>query len=80
MEIYSDTFVHYIKTNTGFGKRGVTKRDVELINRHKNSLLEIKAAGGIDSFDKMNELINAGASRIGTSYSVKILKQMKEEK
>ena len=79
-EICNETFVHYIKTNTGFGKRGVTKNDIEVINKHKSELLEIKASGNIKTFKQMNELIKAGASRIGTSSSVEIVNQIKEEK
>lgn len=79
-QICNETFVHYIKTNTGFGKRGVTLDDVKTIAKYKNEILEIKAAGGIDSFKQMNDLIKAGATRIGTSSSVKIISEMKEDK
>ena len=75
-EICNETFVNFIKTNTGFGRRGVTKEDVELINKHKNEVLEIKASGNITSFKQMNELIKAGATRIGTSHSVDIVTHM----
>lgn len=76
-EICNETFVNFIKTNTGFGKRGVTLEDVKLINKHKNELLEIKASGGIKTYEQMNELIEAGASRIGTSNSVNIMEEIK---
>lgn len=79
-QICNETFVHYIKTNTGFGKRGVTLDDVKTIAKYKNEILEIKASGGIDSFKQMNDLIKAGATRIGTSSSVKIISEMKEDK
>ena len=78
-EICNETFVNFIKTNTGFANRGVTPEDVELINKHKNELLEIKASGGIKTFKQMNELIEKGATRIGTSQSVEIVTHMKEE-
>ena len=78
-EICNETFVNFIKTNTGFANRGVTTEDVELINKHKNELLEIKASGGIKTFKQMNELIEKGATRIGTSHSVEIVTHMKEE-
>ena len=77
-EICNDTFVNFIKTSTGFGKRGASVDDVKLINKHKNEVLEIKASGGIDTYDKMNELIEAGATRIGTSNSVKIVNNIHE--
>ena len=77
-EICNDTFVNFIKTNTGFGLRGVTLEDVELINKHKNEVLEIKASGGIKTYDQMNKLIEAGATRIGTSNSVEIVTHITE--
>ena len=79
-EICNETYVNYIKTNTGFGTRGVTLEDVKTINEHKNELLEIKASGGIKNYEQMNELIEAGASRIGTSNGVYIVTHIKEEK
>lgn len=79
-EICNKTFVNFIKTNTGFGQRGVSLEDVKIIKEHKNELLEIKASGGITNFKQMNELILAGASRIGTSHSVDIVTHIKEDK
>lgn len=79
-EICNETFVNYIKTNTGYGKRGVSKEDIDIINKYKNDLLEIKASGGIKTFKQMNELIEKGVSRIGTSSSIDIIKNIKEEK
>ena len=78
-EICNETFVNFIKTNTGFGSKGVSLHDVELINKHKDELLEIKASAGITTFKQMDELIKAGATRIGTSHSVDIVTHMKEE-
>lgn len=71
-EICNETFVNFIKTSTGFGKRGASVHDVELMNKYKNDVLEIKAAGGIKNYKQMHELIKAGASRIGTSSGVEI--------
>ena len=75
-EICNETFVNFIKTNTGFGSRGVTLEDVQIMNAHKSEVLEIKASGGIKTFEQMNELIEAGATRIGTSHSVDIVTHM----
>lgn len=74
-EICNDTYVNFIKTNTGFSTRGVTLDDVKLINEHKNDVLEIKASGGIKNIDFMEELIEAGATRIGTSSGVSIMNE-----
>ena len=72
-EICNETFVNFIKTSTGFGKRGASVHDIELMKNHANELLEIKASGGITSENQALELINEGATRIGTSSGVKII-------
>ncbi len=77
-EICNETFVNYIKTSTGFGSRGASVEDVKLINEHRNEVLEIKASGGIKTYEQMNELINAGATRIGTSSGVSIVTNIHE--
>lgn len=74
-EICNELFIHYIKTSTGFGKRGVNLNDVDIINKHKSEILEIKASGGIQTFDFAAELVNKGVTRIGTSNGVKIMKE-----
>ena len=74
-EICNETFVNFIKTSTGFGEYGAKVEDVELINKHKNELLEIKASGGIKDMDTLEAMINAGATRIGTSNGVKIFSE-----
>ena len=79
-EICNETFVNYIKTNTGFGKRGVSIEDLKTINKYKNDLLEIKASGNIRTFKQMDELIKEGASRIGTSSGVDIIENIKNGK
>ena len=66
-QICNDTFVNYIKTSTGFGKRGVSLDDIDIINAHKNEILEIKASGGIKSEEMIEELLNKGVTRLGIS-------------
>ena len=66
-EICNETFVHFIKTSTGFGTRGASLEDIAIINEHKNDVLEIKASGGIKTYDEALSFIEAGATRIGTS-------------
>ena len=72
-EICNETFVNFIKTSTGFGKRVASVHDIKLMKSHANELLEIKASGGITSENQALELINEGATRIGTSSGVKII-------
>lgn len=66
-EICNDTFVNFIKTSTGCGTRGVNLEDIDIINNHKNDILEIKASGGIRSIDMVESLIQNGVTRIGVS-------------
>ena len=73
-EICNDTFVNFIKTSTGFGTRGASVDDISIINSHKNEVLEIKASGGIKTKKQMIDMIEAGATRIGTSHGVEIMK------
>ena len=72
-EICNETFVNFIKTSTGFDKEGANVEVVELINKHRNEVLEIKASGGINCEKKALALIEAGATRIGTSSGVSII-------
>ncbi len=67
VEICNDTFVNFIKTSTGFGPRGASLEDIEIINKYKNDVLEIKASGGIKTYDDAINFIEAGVTRIGTS-------------
>lgn len=72
-EICNETFVNFIKTSTGFSEYGARVEDVKLINEHKNEILEIKASGGIRDISSAEDMINAGATRLGTSSGVKIM-------
>ena len=74
-EICNETFVNFIKTSTGFGTEGVKADDVELINHYRNEVLEIKASGGIKTRKDMLDMIEAGATRIGTSCGIEIMKE-----
>lgn len=65
----------YVKTSTGFGPGGATVHDVELMRRTVGAGMGIKAAGGIRSYDDARALIAAGATRIGASAGVRILKE-----
>lgn len=73
-EICNGTFVNFIKTSTGFSEYGARVEDIKLMNEHKNEILEIKASGGIRDIKKAEDMINAGATRLGTSSGVKLMK------
>ena len=64
----------YIKTSTGFSTAGATFHDVELFAEHVAPQVKIKAAGGISSMEDAEKFLQLGASRLGTSRIVKIVK------
>lgn len=73
-EIVSLSGADFIKTSTGFSTAGATKEDVKLFSENVADHLKIKAAGGIASLKDAEDFINLGASRLGTSRIVKIIK------
>ena len=68
-----DMGADFVKTSTGFGPGGATIRDVELMRRIVGKDMGIKAAGGIQDAAATRKMIEAGATRIGASASVKIV-------
>lgn len=73
--IARDVRPDFIKTSTGFGTGGATAAAVRLMKENAGSDVKIKAAGGIRSWQACAEMIDAGAERIGTSSSLKILEE-----
>jgi deoxyribose-phosphate aldolase len=63
----------FVKTSTGFGPRGASVRDVEIMRRTVSSHIGVKAAGGIRDLDAALAMLAAGATRLGTSAGVEIL-------
>ena len=73
-EIVSASGADYIKTSTGFSTGGATREDVNIFAENVAPHLKIKAAGGIASLEDAEDFIKLGASRLGTSRIVKIIK------
>jgi deoxyribose-phosphate aldolase len=65
----------YVKTSTGFGAAGATVEDVRLLARAAAERIGVKAAGGIRDWATCKALLEAGATRIGTSAGMMILEQ-----
>ena len=72
--VVTESGADYIKTSTGFSAAGATFDDVALFAKHLGSNVKIKAAGGISSLEDAEKFISLGASRLGTSRIVKIIK------
>lgn len=75
-EIVTSSGADYIKTSTGFSTSGATFDDVKLFSEHIGENVKIKAAGGISSLEDAEKFMELGASRLGTSRIVKIVKNM----
>jgi deoxyribose-phosphate aldolase len=63
----------FVKTSTGFSKAGATTADVALMRRVVGGEMGVKAAGGVKDYGQAQEMIRAGATRIGASVGVKIV-------
>lgn len=79
-EIAKEVKPDFIKTSTGFGTGGATVEDVRLMKSIVKDDVKVKAAGGIRDWKTCQAMIEAGAERIGTSSSLKILEEFKNEK
>ncbi len=65
----------FVKTSTGFGPGGATVHDVALMRQTVGARMGVKAAGGIRNYEQAQQMIDAGATRIGASAGVAIVKQ-----
>lgn len=74
--IVTNVGADFIKTSTGFSKAGATLADIELFAANVGPNVRIKAAGGISSLEDAEAFLKAGASRLGTSRIVRLVKKM----
>jgi deoxyribose-phosphate aldolase len=68
-----DNGAHFVKTSTGFSKAGATVEDIALMRRIVGPDFGVKASGGIRSYQDAVAMIQAGASRLGTSAGIAIV-------
>jgi deoxyribose-phosphate aldolase len=73
-EMYSGLGADFLKTSTGYAEKGASIEAVRLMKNHLPDAVKIKASGGIRDYDFAQQLILAGASRLGCSASVAIVK------
>ena len=73
--LVSEAKADFIKTSTGFSTAGATREDIILFRKNVDQNVKIKAAGGIKTIGDAEDFINLGASRLGTSRIVKIVKE-----
>ena len=70
----------YVKTSTGFGPGGATPADVALMRRVVGTAMGVKAAGGIRDYETVKTMVAAGATRVGASAGVRIVKEASGER
>lgn len=73
-EVVSKSGADFIKTSTGFSTAGATFDDIKLFAKHVDPKVKIKAAGGIKTLEDAEKFIELGASRLGTSRIIKLIK------
>ena len=78
-QVVSKSGADFIKTSTGFSTGGATAEDIKLFAENVDSHVKIKAAGGISSLEDAELFMSLGASRLGTSRIVKIVKGTGDE-
>jgi len=78
LEACVDSGASFAKTSTGFSTGGATVEDVRLLHEAAAGRILVKASGGIADLDAAFRLIEAGASRLGSSRSVAIMREMME--
>jgi deoxyribose-phosphate aldolase len=72
-ELSMSAGAHFVKTSTGFSTGGATVEDVALMKSVVGDNLEVKASGGVRDRETAIKMIEAGATRIGTSSGIKII-------
>ena len=73
-KLVTESGADFIKTSTGFSTAGATFADIELFAKNVGPNVQMKAAGGISSLADAEKFIELGATRLGTSRIIKILK------
>jgi deoxyribose-phosphate aldolase len=69
----------FVKTSTGFAGGGATPQDVKLMKDTVGDALEVKASGGVRNLEDFNNMIEAGATRIGASAGVQIIQGLESD-
>lgn len=78
-ELSKEAGANFVKTSTGFSTAGANVEDVELMKSIVGDALEVKASGGIRDLDTALKMIEAGATRLGVSAGVQIMKEYKSK-
>jgi deoxyribose-phosphate aldolase len=74
-DFYRNFDVAFLKTSTGFAEKGASVEAVRLMRQHLPAHIQIKASGGIRTYAFAKELIDAGATRLGCSAGIEIVRE-----
>jgi len=77
-EICGQLRADWVKTSTGYGSTGATDEDLRLMRKHSPPHVQVKAAGGVRSLERLLEVRSLGVTRVGATRTVEILQQCKE--
>jgi deoxyribose-phosphate aldolase len=72
-ELYKHFPIDFLKTSTGYAEKGASVEAVQIMRKHLPATIQIKASGGIRTYEFAKQLIDAGATRIGCSAGVAIV-------
>ena len=73
-QIVAEAGADFVKTSTGFSTRGASVHDVELMSAAvAGTTTQVKGSGGIHSVEEAEATVNAGATRLGVSHSMKVI-------
>lgn len=78
-ELSLEAGADFVKTSTGFSTGGATIEDVRLMKKIVGDKMEVKASGGVRDLASAKEMIEAGATRLGTSSGIKIVSELKKQ-
>ena len=78
-DLYGAAGVDFLKTSTGYAATGATVAAVALMRKHLADAIQIKASGGIKNYTFAQELIKAGATRLGCSSSIQIVEEAAQQ-
>jgi deoxyribose-phosphate aldolase len=77
-EAAAEAQADFVKTSTGFSKAGATVGDIQLMREAVGHLIGVKASGGIRTLAALQEVVQAGANRIGTSSGISIIREISQ--
>jgi len=77
-EICGEVAADFVKTSTGYAEGGATIEDLKLMRKHSPPHVQVKAAGGVRTLDKLLEVRSLGVTRVGATRTVGILDECKQ--